>query len=73
MSEKMMRVSSAIIEELDTLSEQYGVNRKLLLSAAMVLLRCIMEKGATSIDIVCSDGTVKNIPVPLVFNKAHKE
>ena len=73
MSEKMMRVSSAIIEELDTLSEQYGVNRKLLLSAAMVLLRYIMEKGAASIDIVCGDGTVKNIPVPLVFNKAHKE
>jgi hypothetical protein len=72
MSEKMMRVSPAIIEELDALSEQYGVNRKMLLNAAIIILRCIMDKGATSIDIQCDDGTVKNMTVPLLFGKGEK-
>jgi hypothetical protein len=72
MSEKMMRVSPAIIDELDALSDQYGVNRKMLLNAAIIMLRCIMEKGADSIDIVSSDGSVKNIPVPLLFDKGVK-
>lgn len=64
-----MRVPSAIIDEMDALSKQYGVDRKMLLSAALVIMRCIMEGGAGKIDIICSDGNTKNIPVPLIFDK----
>ncbi len=72
MSEKMMRVSDAIIEELDALSSQYDVNRKMLLQAAVIVLRFIMENDAKSIGVACADGEIKNIPTPLVFKNKNK-
>lgn len=70
--EKMMRVSTTIVDGLDALSKKHQVSRKLLLSAAFILLRCVLEEKAESVDIVREDGTKKNIPNPFVFFKGEK-
>lgn len=71
MSQKMMRTPQVVVNELTELSKQYGVDRKVLLNAAMVILKCIMVRGAISIDIVGEDGERQNIPVPLVFESTN--
>jgi hypothetical protein len=72
-NQKMMRTPQAVVEELASLSKQFGVDRKVLLNASLVILRCIMEKGAASMDIICEDGEAHNIPVPFVFSKENDE
>lgn len=68
-NQRMMRTPPAIVDGLAELSKQYGVDRKVLLNASLVILRCIMERGASSIDIIGSNGESYNIPVPFVFEK----
>lgn len=71
MSQKMMRTPQVVVDGLAELSKKYGVDRKVLLNASLVILRCIMERGAISIDIISENGELRNIPVPLVFDRSN--
>lgn len=69
MATKNMRVQEALLKEIDRMSKEFGVDRKTLLNASMIILKCVMEHGAIKIDVIDEDGDVKSMPVPLVFSK----
>lgn len=69
---KFIRMPQPMVLELNNLSKKYNTNKQVLLNAGIVMMRDIMAQNANSINMRCNDGTVINIPVPLVFDKGDK-
>lgn len=67
---KQMRISSVIYDEISRLSEEYDIDRKSILNASIVLLKCIMKNNADFVEFVDKNNQRISMPVPILFKKS---
>lgn len=65
---KQIRVSDAMFNELKRMSSEFDADKRSLLNAAIILLRCAVESNALTVEFVNGDNRT-SIPIPLVFEK----
>ena len=64
---KQMRVSDAQYKILSKLSEDLGISRVEILSNSIGLINKLVENNATSVKVVCGDGTEKELLITLLM------
>ncbi len=63
---KQMRVSEAQYKTLSQLSDELGVSRVEILSNAIGLIKKLIDSNATTVKIVCIDGTEKELLITIL-------
>ena len=58
---KQMRISEAQYKMLGQLSEELGVSRVEILGNAIGLIKKLVDNNATTVKIICADGTEKEL------------
>ena len=61
-----MRVSDAQYKTLSQLSDELGVSRVEILSNAIGLIKKLIDSNATTVKIVCTDGTEKELLITIL-------
>lgn len=62
--QKVIRIPEEMLKRIDALCEQYNVDRRLFLNAAIYMMKQIMNRSA---EMVVIDG--ESVEVPLDFRK----
>ena len=63
---KQMRVSEAQYKMLGQLSDELGVSRVEILSSVIGLAKVLIDSRATAVEVVCGDGTEKELLLTLL-------
>ena len=66
---KQIRISDSVFEEIQKLSEEYDLDKRSIMGAAIVLLRGLLTKGADGVDFVKNGIKIGDMPAPIVFKK----
>lgn len=67
---KQIRISDTVFEEIQKMAEEYDLDKRSIMNAAVILFRCMLSSGAVAIRFLREDGTtITTMPAPIVFKK----